>query len=262
MGPVLIPLLESLDLAPTHEETKGEAQELEKYISLLSNWDYQNDMDSAPAALFNAFWRHLILDTFGDDLPLDWLPDDSRGFEVISQLVESHSSPWWDDRGTSTLEDRDMILRKALEDAVQELQSNYGEDPSAWTWGELHTATFRNQSLGQSGIAPIEALFNRGPFSVGGGSSIVNATAWDVQEGYQVQSLPSERMIVDLSDFDNSLWIHPTGQSGHAFHRNYLDMVDLWRQVEYLPMLWTPEAVYSSYPPPDGLALRPPGEGK
>lgn len=260
MGPILIPLLESLDLEPHGDGSEPDREDLREYVALLSGWDYQNDMDSAPAALFNAFWRHLILDTFADDLPLDWLPDDSRGFMVISQLLESPTNPWWDDRSTSTPEDRDMIMRQALTDAVQELRTALGEDPKGWSWGDLHTATFRNQSLGQSGIAPIEALFNRGPYAVGGGSSIINATGWDVWKGYQVRSLPSERMIVDLSDFDNSLWIHPTGQSGHAFHRHYADMVDLWRQVGYRPMLWTPEAVSSAYPLPDGLSLRPPNE--
>jgi penicillin amidase len=45
-------------------------------------------------------------------------------------------------------------------------------------------------------------------------------------------------MIVDLSDLNNSLSIHPTGQSGHAYHPHYTDMVDLWRNIQYHGMLW------------------------
>jgi penicillin amidase len=105
----------------------------------------------------------------------------------------------------------------------------------------VHTATFRNGTLGESGIAPIEALFNRGPYAAAGGASIVNATGWDYVEGYQVVSVPSERMIVNLANLPDSLMVHTTGQSGHAYHPNYADMIDPWRLVEYRPMLWTRE---------------------
>jgi len=32
--------------------------------------------------------------------------------------------------------------------------------------------------------------------------------------------------------------MHTTGQSGHAYHRHYDDMIDPWRNIEYHPMLW------------------------
>ena len=121
---------------------------------------------------------------------------------------------------------------------MSELETRLGKNTANWAWGDLHTVTFRNQSLGESGIAPIEALFNRGPFPTNGGDSIVNATGWDATESYQLDSLPSMRMIVDLSSLANSLTIHTTGQSGHAYHPHYIDMADLWRNIQYHPMLW------------------------
>jgi len=51
------------------------------------------------------------------------------------------------------------------------------------------------------------------------------------------------RMIVDLSDLSNSLTIHTTGQSGHAYHPHYIDMADLWRTIQYHPMLWDLEKI-------------------
>ena len=62
-------------------------------------------------------------------------------------------------------------------------------------------------------------------------------------EGYAVDWAPSERVIMDASDWDASQWIHTTGQSGHAFHPHYIDMADLWRTIHYAPMLWTRGAV-------------------
>jgi penicillin amidase len=164
----------------------------------------------------------------------------------MRSVVDQPDSPWWDNRNTSQVENREQIFRQAFAGAVDELERALGKNPQGWTWGKIHTVTFRNQSLGESGIAPIEALFNRGPFQTSGGSSIVNATSWNSSDSYQVLSLPSMRMIVDLRDLNNSLTINTTGQSGHAFHPNYIDMADLWRNIQYHPMLWDRDQVESN----------------
>jgi penicillin amidase len=100
--------------------------------------------------------------------------------------------------------------------------------------------------LGESGIGPIEGLFNRGPFVTSGGEGIVNATGWDVGESFEVNWLPSMRMIVDLGDLRNSVTVHTTGESGHAYHPHYDDMAPLWASVDYYPMLWDEQAITSS----------------
>ena len=234
----LVPLLLAIPLDDSR---------LDEARALLADWDYQNHMDSAPAGLFAAFWKHLLNLTFADDLPEDYLPTGgSRWYTVVYQLVQQPDSPWWDDRSTPAVEQRDDIFRAALGQAVAELEELLGKDARGWTWGKLHTVTFRNASLGESGIAPIEALFNRGPFAASGGSSIVNATGWDANEDYTVVSLPSMRMLVDLGSLDNSLTVHTTGQSGHAYHPNYIDMADAWRLIQYYPMSWSRPQVEDS----------------
>jgi penicillin amidase len=227
---ILLPVLMGIPLGDAH---------LEAIRQLLQDWDSQNQMDSAPAALFAVFWKNLLAATFHDDLPEDsWPKGGDRWFEAVKQLLDQPDSPWWDNRATSTIETRDAIFSQAFAAAVKELESSLGKDPTQWTWGDLHTLTLENQTLGQSGIAPIEAIFNRGPFRTAGGDDIVNATGWDASASYQIESLPSMRMIVDLGDLNDSLLIHTTGQSGHAYHPHYVDMTDLWRKIQYHPMLW------------------------
>lgn len=226
----LTPVLMGIDL---------QDPDLTEIRSILDDWDYQLDMESAPAALFQAFWRHLLIRTFNDDLPEDFrLEGDSETFAIVSGILEDPNSVWWDDQETLDVEGRDTLFRLAFADAVSELEDLQGRDPGKWRWGGLHTITFRNQSLGESGIAPVEAIFNRGAFETAGGSSIVNATGWNALESYEVFWLPSMRMIVDLDNLSNSQAINTTGQSGHAFHRHYVDMADMWRTVQYHPMLW------------------------
>lgn len=229
-GPVYVPLLLELDELRDNE---ARAQDL------LRNWDYQNRADSAAAAIFNAFWRNLLQNTFNDDMPDEaYYPDGGSRWNEIMRNLDENSS-WWDDRTTAEVrESRADILRLSFEEGIAEIEKLLGKDPAEWNWGALHTSTFRNGTLGESGVPPIESLFNRGPFPTSGGDSIVNATGWSVQDGYETSSLPSMRMIIDLGDLSNSLTVHTTGQSGHAYHPHYEDMAPLWAKVEYYPMLW------------------------
>jgi penicillin amidase len=68
---------------------------------------------------------------------------------------------------------------------------------------------------------------------------MVNNTGWGVGSDYQVGFVPSMRMVVDLSELSNSFTMHTTGQSGHAFHRHYIDMAEPWGNIDFHPMLWT-----------------------
>jgi penicillin amidase len=233
-----VPLLMQLNFqAGTPDQAKA--------LDLLKNWDYQAGMDSAPAAVFEVFWKNLLADTFNDDLPKDYWPaGGSRWMEVMRNLASQPDNSFWDDKSTTDkVETRDGILTKAFTEAVTEIEKLQGTDPAKWNWGDLHTATFVNQTLGESGIAPIEALFNRGPFPANGGQDMVNSTGWNPTLGYTVNWLPSMRMIVDLSNLSNSLSVHTTGESGHAYNPHYIDMADLWRNIEYYPMLWDEQAI-------------------
>ncbi|WP_096607797.1 penicillin acylase family protein [Calothrix sp. NIES-2100] len=231
----LVPLLKAISL---------DTLQLEAARQLLINWNMQLEMSSPAAALFEVFWKHLLADTFHDQLPQEYFPDGGdRWYEVMKNLVKQPNSSWWDNRNTPTLENRDTIVRQAFTEAVNELEQIQGKDPNSWNWGKLHTVTFRNATLGKSGVAPMEALFNRGNFATGGNGETVNANRWKANQSFEVTDIPSLRMIVDLNNLDKSVAIHTPGQSGHAFHKHYTDMVDYWRKIEYHPMLWEKEIV-------------------
>lgn len=222
-------------------ETEGLS---EKHASLLTGWDYQDSIDSSAAAMFNAFWRRMLKNTFNDEMPEErYYPDGgSRWNEVMRHMDES--SRWWDDTSTTdVVETREEIIKKSFAEGVSELEEKFGSDTSKWKWGDMHASTFRNGTLGESGIGLIEDLFNRGPFPTGGGEAIVNATGWSVRDGYETNWLPSMRMIVDLGVLSNSVTVHTTGQSGHAYHPHYIDLAPLWANIEYYPMLWEQSAI-------------------
>ncbi len=207
---------------------------------VLAAWDLGNQADSAGAAAFNSVWARIMEFTFHDDLPEDYWPNGAgRWFYVVGQMLENPDDPFWDDKETVEVEDRDAILQRSLDTAYDDLTGRFNDDPTSWKWGELHGSVFRNQTLGDSGFGAIEDRFNRGPFPTSGGGDLVNATGWTAYEGFETTWLPSMRMVVDLGDLSRSLTTHTTGQSGHTDHPHYDDMIPLWLAGEYSPMNWT-----------------------
>ena len=222
--------------------------EVSEAYSLFAEWDYTQPVDSAAAAYFNAVWRHMVLRMF--DAATDSEDITANGgdqfWQVIKNIWDSPDDFWWDDKTTPEVEGRDAMLATAMIEAQVELQDLQGDSPADWNWGGIHTLTLTNQTLGTSGIGPIESLFNRGPIEVSGGDSIVNANGWTPSEGYTVTWVPSMRQVIDLSNFDNSTWVNLTGNSGHAFNSNYSDQVDAWREGQQFPWPFSADAVNES----------------
>jgi penicillin amidase len=141
------------------------------------------------------------------------------------------------------VETRADIFDAAFRAAVSELEDTLGKDSTKWKWGDLHGSRFVNASLGKSGVGVIENLFNRGPFPTSGGGSIINATSWNATQHYETTTLPSMRAIYDFSNLNNSLTVHTTGQSGHAYAKHYDDMIPMWAKIQYYPMWWDESSV-------------------
>lgn len=211
----------------------------------MVGWDYAATRDSAAAAYFYVTMQNVLKLTFRDELPQEqWPTGGDRWYAVLSGLIKDPNNDWWDDVSTTdVVEKRDDILLAAMTDARSEITALMSRDVSGWQWGKLHTVTLENQTLGNSGIGPVEALFNRGPSPVGGGPAVVNATGFTAGEGYAVTSAPAMRMLVDVGAPDGSRWINQTGTSGHAFHAHYNDQTPLWLDNQLLPFVQSRAAV-------------------
>lgn len=230
-------------LAAAYADVAVDDAQVQRAVDLLAGWDAQNDPASPAAAYANALWDELAQDLFSrrdDPAPLG---GQGRLFVIVDRLLDDPTSPWWTNE-TVGVSSRDEMLAHAATAAYERLAGLQGDNPDAWNWGSLHAITLTNDTFGTSGIAPIEALFNRGPFPVGGGSSVVDATGWALGSGsFATTTVPSMRMTIDLSDFDASRWNHLTGTSGHAFHPNYIDQFEAWQQQRQTPWAFSPEKI-------------------
>lgn len=219
--------------------TTGLSEAERAAVDLMEGWDGDNDADSSGAAVFEAVWRRFLLSTLEDDLPEDIeIEGGARWSLAMAALAGDPSNRFWDDRTTPEDEDLSDMVHAAWRLGVADLVELLGDDPGDWAWGDLHTATFRNETLGESGVGLVEAIFNRGPYTTSGGFDVVNATGWTPAAGFVVDWIPSMRMIVDLGDLSRSLAVNSTGQSGHAYHGHYTDQVDPWRLGAMLPFRW------------------------
>ena len=210
--------------------------------AILGAWDKRYTRDSQGALLFEMFKLTLARRVFGDELGAglrdDVLDTGTGTWTALRNVMNNDSAPWWDDATTAAKETRASIMDAALNDAMQALTARFGPDQSKWQWGAAHSAIFDNQTLGKSGVKPIEALFNRGPYPAEGGTGLVNAVGHRASD-FSVRSVPSMRMVVDLGDLTRSTLIHTTGQSGHTLHPHYDDMIPLWLKGSTNPMRWS-----------------------
>jgi penicillin amidase len=113
----------------------------------------------------------------------------------------------------------------SLEKALDRLGS------SVPRWGDLHQATFPHQVLTHT---PLARLSDRA-VSYGGDRYTVNRAAYDPAT-FRMNVGSSYREILDFSDLEHSLFVHPMGQSGDLLSGQYANLLPLWARVGYLPM--------------------------
>ncbi len=221
---------------------------------LLETWNRgapAGDGEQGSAAMYYyAVWANVLTLTVDDELPLDLqVSGNSRSMHVVANLLQDPENSWWDDQRTAGIvESRDTILRQAMLDARLQLTADISKNPDDWQWGRLHTLTARHQVLGEDPVPNIvQSAFNLGPFPMPGGSALVNANNWDAgADEFDVTAAPSMRMVVDLDDLDNSVWVNQGGNSGHVFHRNYDDQVQPWIDGETYAWPHSAQAVEES----------------
>jgi penicillin amidase len=225
---------------------------------ILRTWDRVLSPGSAGAALYTTFLRKLERIIFaavlGDDeetlkgylgVGTTFLAVSngysSRDKPLIIRLLNERDDSWFahsvQPNGAHTWS---SALLSAFEATLDELQEKLGHDPTRWQYGEIHKMTYAHP-LGM--VKPLDKIFNRGPYPVGGDIDTVNMGAVSPVEPGTVITVPSFREIVNLADLAASLSMHAPGQSGHPGSKHYDDFIKPWRNVEHHPMLFDHEMI-------------------
>jgi penicillin amidase len=160
----------------------------------------------------------------------------SHDITALLRLLNNPDS-WW----IQTAGGKDAILSRGLKTSIQWLRKHLGKDVKNWKWGKIHRLRFPHP-LGE--VKPLDKIFNRGPFPIGGDTDTPFQTAMKPDEPFDFKSCgPTYRQILNSEDWEQSLQIYPIGQSGAIGSPNYDDWMNLWREGKYVPMLWSRERI-------------------
>ena len=130
--------------------------------------------------------------------------------------------------------DFDATLMKSLADGIAEIVKLVGShDARDWRWGETIPVFFRHPLSGS--LPLLGRLFDVGPFPQAGIKTTVKQTTSTLG--------PSMRMVIDFSNFDDSVQNITLGESGQPLSTHYKDQIDAWYTGGSFPMPFSNPAV-------------------
>lgn len=239
------------EMAPYLTAIEPDTAEEAKVIDLLKNWDYHFEADQVPGTLFQTWYWFLFRNTIEDDMSPTMSADYLAGqyerhgrfhITAMSRILKDPDSPWFDDQRTPEVERRDDIIKRSLADALAWLHENHGNNMDKWTWGDVHKVTYINL-VARGGNPLIAWLYYVPPIRARGENFSINTGTFTFDDPFSMAHGASQREVVDMSDLDGMLAMQSTGQSGLVRHQHRTDLIDLWQQVEYIPMPFSRERV-------------------
>jgi penicillin amidase len=146
-------------------------------------------------------------------------------------IDEAEFAYWVDDLTTAEKEDFKEMVRRGLIDTHKEYSERAKKESPEWQ--KLLTLTYRHPM----GSFPIlKSFLDRGPYTVQGGKDCIMINSFREDGRFAVDHLSTFRMIIDFSDFSNSLLVNSSGQSGHFLSPYYDDQIELYVNRKYRKM--------------------------
>jgi penicillin amidase len=206
-------------------------------LLILENWHGEMDAESPAAAIFEVFFNHFIenvlKDELGNDLFKEFLVDKIIVRNTIHNIWQKRNSVLYDDVNTKDkVETFDDMVFKSFSQTMADLEKGQGNNVYSWQWGKIHTFTLEHP-LGKVKILDVAFHLNRGPFEIGGSFHTVAPYSYWYNNPFKVTSGASQRHVYDLSDWDNSYTIIPTGNSGIPASKHYCDQTLLYLEGKY-----------------------------
>jgi penicillin G amidase len=118
--------------------------------------------------------------------------------------------------------ERQAALEAGLRAAIDRMTASQGSVWKTWRWGRMHARAFPHPFLSSFDLAAVERP---------GGAGTVAADG------------ASYREILDVSNWDRSLATNTPGQSGQPLSPYYSNLLPLWAENRYFPLLFTRAAI-------------------
>ncbi|MEN2766900.1 penicillin acylase family protein [Ornithinibacillus xuwenensis] len=225
--------LRAREFVPIFQDVLAESELGEKEaeaMELLTDWDYIA-AEEKPQSLIFEYWMMEIQDIFyEDEIPETMMElfhiQGQAAENLLRKAASGEETIWMRENGGM-----ETVLKTSLENAISELTEEYGNDLTAWEWGDYHQVQFNHPLSSASPF--LDLFFNKeDPLPVGGSSVTPMAASYDAETG-EVDHGASWRFVIDTSDMNTGYHIVGPGQAGHFKSEWYHDQMDDWVEGDY-----------------------------
>jgi penicillin G amidase len=211
-------------------------------LTSLSTWDYDMNADLVAPSIFEFFRISFSKNLLSDELSdlFDQLFYVAKDY-YIYRILTTGPDEWVDNINTPEKETLDDIILKSFKDCISSITEKYGADPSAWKWGNIHKIVI-SHPLG-SAVPLLDKIFhfNSDEYPVGGSNHTVSP--YSFKPGFIIDHGASERHIFNTANWDESLTVIPTGESGIPADEFYLSQTKAYINKEFYKDAFSDEAV-------------------
>ncbi|MGC2413148.1 MAG: penicillin acylase family protein [Stellaceae bacterium] len=201
-------------------------------IERLAGWDFHMDPDKVEPLLFTAWLREFAHDVF-----LRHLGEAAADYwdlkpRVIEAVLTVH--PGWCGGPKEKVGSCDALLVSALDAALTALGRTYGPEMLQWQWGRAHIARLENPVFGR--IALLRDWIQLSVPTPGGFDTVNrgSTTIRDAADPYAQRFGAGLRIITDLASPADARMIAVPGQSGNPLSPHFSDLLQRWRQFDWL----------------------------
>ena len=214
-------------------------------VRMLTSWDCVLRADSAPAALFEVWYRMHLREALLRRA-VERIVEPGRLAEAISRVMRVEDQAGDARVDLEILEELDArlgqealtgVILSSLREAVGHMVRLLGADPTAWEWGRLHHA-FLVHPLSPLAEGRTRERMDLGPVPRGGSGDTVGNTAYRLEDFRQTGG-SSWRVVIDVGGWDDSLFVNSPGQSGDPASPHYADLFRPWSRDEAVPLLYS-----------------------
>lgn len=236
--------LAAQELLPLLAQTVPRSERAKAALYDLSRWNGSMDANRAEPLIFTAWMREasrqIFVDELGDALLKDYWEQRNVHLSMVNVLKNLNGQGNWCKNVNAAAADRPQncadLLSASLDAALTDLGKRYGKNVANWRWGDAHFALSEHRPF--SKVAPLAKFFDvRVPTP--GDTYTINVGRYNMRDEAQPfasRHAASLRALYDLSNLENSVFIHSTGQSGNVLSPLYRNFSQRWASVAYLPM--------------------------
>lgn len=233
--------LAAQEMLPVMRTTVPQSSRAKAALDMLAVWNGSMDAERTEPLIFTAWMRAasraIFRDELGDVLMNDYWEQRNVHRSTVNVLKNKNGQGRWCADATQSAggtQDCAAVLSSSLEAALDDLERRYGRDMGAWRWGEAHVARSEHRPFAKK-----EALawFFDIRVETPGDTFTINVGRHNLRDEkapFVNRHAASLRALYDLSDLENSRFMHSTGQSGNLLSPLYRNYSQRWSRVEYL----------------------------